>query len=157
MLPDVDVDQLDAFAEDGDLGPLDALKTFRIAYQKKSHAHQAYVRMYALVYYIFGGVAVIMAVVLNSVDGCEDPDLLMAMSLSVAILTTVLNFFGIEKRLERHDAAKNQYENLQMEIEKFLLTSKRLRSNAEQLERSCFDRFKMIAQNEPDLSLCCLK
>ena len=114
-------------------------------------------RVYEICYHFCGGVAVILSVVLGAIDACENSDLIFAMALTIAVLTTALNFFGIESRMQKHDMSRNQYNSLALEIEKHMMTSTNLQKGAVILERSMFDRAKMIAVIEPDLSLCCIK
>lgn len=157
MLPSATSSELDTFNVDLEDGPVLALKRMRQEFAHRAKSHLRYARCYRLAYHTFGSLAVFAAVILSSVDGCAYPDAVFALGLTVALLTTALNFFGVETRLQKHDASKSQYESLELEIEKFLLTSHKIASGAAQVERSMFDRVKMIAQNEPDLSLCCLK
>ena len=156
MLPETTTSELDALGKDED-GAHKVLTKFRDLYQKRSEAHLRYARTYMIVYHAFGGIAVLTAVIISSVDGCAHPDAVLALGMTVAMLTTALNFFGVESRLQKHDTAKRQYELLSMDIEKWLLMSDHLRDSAEDLERACFNKQRIISHAEPDLSLCCIK
>lgn len=156
MLTSVTESELDGMRIDAPDGPINALKRMRKDFMDKARAHQKYARVYQVAYFSLGGVAVMLAVVMGAVDGCEHPDVVLGMSLTIACLTTGLNFFNIETRLQKHDASKGHYESLELEIEKFLLTSLCTHDEAKLVERSMFDRLKMIAASEPDLSMCCL-
>lgn len=154
MLPDITTEELHELADDTK-GAVHALDKFREYFNRRAHAHQSYTRAYQVTYHLFGGIAVVVAVVIGNVNGCTHPDTVLALGMTVAILTTILNFFGIESRMQRHGTAKRQYELLSMDIEKWMLTSKR--EDPEMLERACFDKLRIITSEEPDLSICCIK
>lgn len=156
MLDDISESQLAGLTLEARDGPAHALRAMRRIFREKAHAHGRTARFYQVPYTVGGGLALLLAVVLGQVDSCENAELAMVLSLSVALLTTALNFLGIESRLQRHSSSKSQYESLELDLEKFFLTSKFDIDKARDLERSCFDRMKMISAVEPDLSLCCL-
>lgn len=156
MLPDITESELDIFNAQHPEGAHKALLRMRRVFSKRSAAHLRSQRIYTLCYHLFGSVAAILSVTLAALDPCANASYIFGVALTIAILTTGLNFFGIESRMQKHDMAKSQYDSLALEIEKHMLTSSDLMKEAVNVERSMFDRAKMIAVIEPDLSLCCL-
>lgn len=144
-----------AIAELAESDPKGQLDVFREEFRARARAHLRYERGYRTVYYLCGGVSVLLAVVVGAVDGCANPDLVTAMSVVVALLTTALNFFGIEAKLQQHETSKRQYELLCQDIERWLLSTDRDDETARDLEQSCFSKHRIISQAEPDLSSCC--
>ncbi len=157
MLPDLTASEMEILSPLNPEGAHKALLAMRTVFHQRSTAHLASTRIFSVFYHFFGAVASLLSVVLGSLDTCANSRLIFGMALTIAILTTVLNFFGIEGRMQKHNLAKNQYDSLGLEIEKHMMTSQNAVSDAVSLERSIFDRAKMIAIIEPDLSLCCLR
>ena len=130
----------------------------RRVFSQRARVHDNHRSVYQALYHLFGGLSVVLAVVVSGVDGCDNETTVVVLSLSVACLTTILNFFGIEGRIQRHDTTSKQYQGLCLELERFLLTNEEAVADdpegARQLERKVFDRYAMVSAGEPSLSPC---
>lgn len=127
----------------------------------KSHSETS--ATYRVVYFSLGGLQVFLSVVTTAMSGSRSfsltPDILMQAIFILAIFGTVLsallNFFGLEKKIADHHSTKCQYYDIGRDTAHFL--------RVEQTEDALFDfegvlveREKFILQYEPPLSGCCV-
>lgn len=147
MLTDVELD-----LPQGDT--YDVIRRLHYKFRLKIEQHSRHYKCYQAIYYLAGGLAVILSVIVGGMSPCENEEVLPVLALTVACLTTCLNFFGIEGRVQRHDTAAKQFVALCLSIERFSLGRIKTVPMAERLEESLLDRYKLVNAAEPDTSDC---
>ena len=135
----------------------DVIRRLHQKFRTKIMQHSKHYKCYQAIYYLAGGLAVVLSVIVGSLDPCSNEEVLPVLALTVACLTTCLNFFGIEGRVQRHDTASKQFVSLCLSIERFALGRVKTLTMAERLEESLLDRYKLVNAAEPDTSDCLTK
>jgi len=116
-----------------------------------------------IVYYALGGATVLLTVVCSGLSAALssiDPDDTMALAIFVLSLTatifgSIVNFFGIEEKIGKHNQSKVQYKDMSREIDVYLLSYKGMGDLIED-EKLLLEREKFIAAYEPSVSPCCV-
>lgn len=138
-------------------GSFDVVTRLHRMFKDKIRTHERHYKAYQVVYYVAGGMAVLLSVIVSSLDGCAESDIVPTLALTVACLTTALNFFGVEGRLQRHNTCAKQYVSLCLGIERFSLSRVKTTAQVLKLEESLLDKYKLIQAAEPDTSGCLTK
>ena len=137
----------------------------RIAKHAKSKVrdHSKMSMVYRIFYFTLGAIQVLLSVVSTAMSGTrsfeQSQDTLMRAIFVLAILGTVLsallNFFGLEKKIADHHNTKCQYYDVNRDTCHFLRV---LQSEDDmfEFEGVIVEREKFIMAYEPPLSHCCV-
>lgn len=128
----------------------------------KKHADMSMV--YRTFYFSMGGLQVLLSVIATAMSGSRsfaaaNDSLIRAIfvfSILGTVLSALLNFFGIEKKISDHHTTKCQYYDVNRDTAHFLRVEQTEDSMYE-FEGVIVEREKFIQSYEPPLSYCCMR
>lgn len=133
-----------------------------IVYKQRFKAHQKRSYLYKVVYFFLGSCCILLSVILASLSSLDLDSpiarLKFALSIFSGVLSTVLNFIALEKKIHEHHEAKINYITMYKDLKTDLLrNSKADYDDFDRLDTLYVEKEKLILATEPSLyaSWCC--
>ncbi len=115
------------------------------------------INILTVIYYLFGFIGLVLNLVITSLTSNNINSLLFQMSVIVSIISTSLNFFKIETKIQKMVYDRIQYNNLLNDIKCYSIENKdenyQLNSHLDgHFEKETIEKLKIIEND--DVQLC---
>lgn len=117
-----------------------------------------------LIYYVLGGLSVLLSITITTMSGAQSIydvnngiyKTLFILSMLVSLLSTALNFFRIESKINEYKTSSSYYFDLYNDIDEILI-NKTSMEEYRNFYNMVIERIKLIHNTEPSLYDSCLK